>query len=44
MQAPHDLVTLICALSYAPICLYLIVLRSMVLFRTGLAFCRKDKK
>lgn len=38
MKAPYDLITLICALSYVPICLYLIVLWSVVLFRTGLAF------
>ena len=38
MHAPYDLVTLICALSYIPICLYLIALWSLVLFRTGLTF------
>ena len=38
MHPPYDLVSLICALLFAPICLFLIVLWSGALVRTGLAF------
>ena len=38
MHPPYDLVSLICALSFAPICLFLIVLWSVAFVRTGLAF------